>query len=70
MFFVSVDEMGACALRREPGWSLTNTTKISIEVPLLSSHFLGIIRIGREGVEKRRVAGLMSGGDEDAKQRG
>ncbi len=42
-------------------WSFLNTTKISIEVPLLSSHFLGIIRMGRESVEQLRVAGLRSG---------
>jgi len=27
------------------GWSLRNTGKISMELPLLSSYFVGIIRI-------------------------
>ena len=35
------------------GRSLANTGKISIEIPLLSSHFLGIIRMERQVVGKR-----------------
>jgi hypothetical protein len=42
-------------------WGLANTRKNSIEVHGLSIHLLGIIRTGREGVEKPGVEGLMCG---------